>query len=235
MKLFYFLVGLFFVSDKALSQDKGYIALSAGIASPIDNFASKDPNNTQEAGYARVGGFFDISAGYKLGKNFGVSALLLGRINSVDVQVLANQYALESQGAVQHVTSTSWKIGGGLVGGYGSFPVAEKISIETKLMFGFLRAQSPKITVFVATTEGPGWAIQKSGSGSAFAFLFDTGFKYDLNNKVCLLLNFNYLHARPEFSNIEISTSDGYFDMTTFKQYLGTINYTFGIGYRLYK
>jgi hypothetical protein len=221
-----------FTATNCFSQDKGYIAISLGSSTPIGEFASKDPNNNA-AGYAKSGAIFDISYGYKFGKNFGISALLRGQANTTDAQAIADQLSKQNPGVSGTVDSKAWSIGGYMVGGYGSFPISEKVSFESKAMFGFLSATSPELTVNLSGPGGTAWFKQNSSSSSTFAYLLSAGFKYNAGKRICLLANFDYLGAKPEFSNVETTSSTGSSSKSTFSQSFGTINFGVGIGYRL--
>lgn len=221
-----------FSATNCLSQDKGYIAISLGSSAPTGDFASKDPDNNS-AGFATSGAIFDISFGYKFGKNFGIAALLRGQANGTDAQAIADEISKQNPGISGTVESGTWGIGVYMVGGYGSFPISEKVSFESRIMFGFLSATSPDINVNLTGLGGSAWVKQKSASSSAFAHLIGVGFKYDAGRRICLLANFDYLGAKPEFRNVETTTSLGTSEKNTYSQSFGTINFGIGIGYRL--
>ncbi len=229
--LLLFILTSTFVSN-CFSQDKGYIAFSFGSSTPIGDFASKDPNN-DAAGYAKSGLSLDISMGIKFGKHLGMSALFRGQANSTETQAIADQITKQNPGISGTVESNAWSIGGYMIGGYGSFPISEKVSFDTKVMFGFLTATSPEILLNLNGPGGTAWIKQHSSSSSTFAYLVSAGFKYDVGNRVCLLANFDYLGANPEFNNVETTTSNNGSSKTSFSQSFGTINLGIGIGYRL--
>jgi len=196
------LIILLYTATNCFSQDNGYIAISFGSSTPIVDFASKNPNNNA-AGFAKSGVIFDISFAYKLGNNFGITALIRGQANATDVESIAYQISQQNSGVSVTFSSKEWSIGGYMVGGYGSFPVSEKVSFETKAMFGFLLVTSPEITINFSGPGGTGWVKQNSSSSSTFAHLLSLGFKYNAGKRICLHTNFDYLGARPEFSNVE--------------------------------
>lgn len=234
MKMKILLFSLLIFTVTAFAQDKGYIGISLGSSTPIGDFASNDPNNNA-AGYAKTGLHFDFTFGYKLGKHFGIAALLRGQANATDAQALADQIAQQNPGVSNTVNSTAWSIGGYMVGGYGSFPISEKFSFESKIMFGFLTATSPDITIDLTGPGGSAWVKENSASSSAFAYLLSAGFKYNVGKHFCLLYYFDYLGAKPEFSNVSTTTSSGTSSTGTFSQNFGTINNNIGIGYRFGK
>src|ERR1035437_763621 len=121
------------------AQDKGFVAISLGSSTPISDFASTDPHGTS-SGYAREGFFFDISFGAKFSKYFGFTGLIREQVNSIDAQSMADYLAQQNPGYSNTVSTTGWTIGGYMAGAYGSFPVAPKMSIESRVMFGFLTA-----------------------------------------------------------------------------------------------
>lgn len=226
------LLATLFYSTLSNAQNKGYIALSFGSSTPVGDFASKDPANNA-AGYAKSGAVFDVSFVYKLGKNLGIAALLRGQANTVDAQEMADFIARQYPGVSVSIESKTWSIGGYMVGGYGSYPVSEKLSFETKVLFGFLSATSPQIDYFLVGPGGSGWVRQASASASAFSYLFGAGFKYDVSKRICLLAQFDYLGSKPEFTGVQTTNSTGYYNKSTFSQSFGTINFGIGAGYRL--
>ncbi|MFN5335325.1 MAG: hypothetical protein ACK5BV_09075, partial [Bacteroidota bacterium] len=155
----------------SFAQDKGYIAISVGPSFPTGDFASKDMDN-ESAGFAKTGAIFDLSFAYKIGKNFGVTALLRGQSNKVDAQAIADEVSKQLTSDITGtVRTSSWGVGGFLVGGYGSFPVAKQLSFDSRLMAGFISATSPDMTINLSGTGGSGWVKQNTASGTAFAYL----------------------------------------------------------------
>jgi hypothetical protein len=63
--------------------------------------------------------------------------------------------------------------------------------------------------------------------------MLGASFHYDAGKRVGIFLNFDYLGAKPEFRNVEMTTSDGTRETGTYSQTFGTINMGLGIGYRL--
>lgn len=217
----------------SFSQDKGYIALSLGPSIPLGDFASKDMDK-ESAGFAKAGAIFDISFGYKLGKHFGISGLLRGQANKTDAQAMANEIAGKIPFDMNvRVESETWSVGALMVGGYGSFPVDKKISIESRLMIGFLSANMPKVTFNLSTTDESAWVKRSSSTGSSFAYLIGAGIKYDAGKRVCVLANLDYLGANPQYNDVETTTSFGDYSKDNFSQTLGSFNIGFGVGYRL--
>jgi len=233
MKNFLIVLTLFLLTGtKCLSQDKGYIAISLGPSIPIGDFASKDANNNS-AGWATTGAIFDISFAYKLGRNFGLSALLRGQANGIDNDAFASELAKQA-GGNWTVDSKAWSIGGLMFGAYGSFPISDKVSFDTRAMIGFLNATSPELNVTLNGSGGAAWVKQSSVSATSFSYLIGGGFKFDVGHKICLIANLDYLGAKPEFRDVEVTSSAGGApNKSTFSQGFGAINFGFGIGLRL--
>ena len=225
-----------FILHVCWAQDKGYVAISIGPSIPIEDFASKNSSNVA-AGYANSGAIFDVSFHYKLGKYFGVSALLRGQANTTDAQAIANDLAREINNVTWTVESNPWSIGGILIGGSASVPIGinDKISFESRAMFGFLNATSPEINITGRTNSQSEWAKQQSKMATAFSYLLGAGFKFNFAKRLCFLTNIDFLSAKPEFKDVLITNSNGDFISNTFSQKFGTINIGFGLGLRLNK
>jgi len=228
------LVALITIVFQSHAQDeKGYIGISLGPSIPIGDLASKDADN-EAAGWANTGAVFDISFAYKLGEgNFGITALLRGQANPTDAQGLADELASQVAGVNWTVESDGWGIGGLMVGGFGSFPISELTSFETRAMFGFLTAVSPELTVTGTLPGETIWVKQGSTSATSFAYLFGAGVKFGIGSNLYLLTNFDYLGSNPEFTDVELTASDGSRDTDTWSQSMGTINLSVGIALKI--
>lgn len=214
-------------------DDKGFIGISVGTSIPKDDFASKDANN-EAAGWANTGAIFDISFAYKLGGgNFGITALLRGQANPTDAQAFADEFANQFAGVNWTVESASWGMGGLMLGGFGSFPISESASFDTRAMIGFLSATSPEITVTGTVPGGTVWVKQGTKPASSFALLLGAGFKFDVGSRLHLLTNIDYLGSNPEFRNVETTTSFGTRERSTFSQSMGTLNLSIGLALKI--
>ncbi|MDR9399750.1 hypothetical protein [Salibacter sp.] len=128
---------------------------------------------------------------------------------------------------------TLWRIGAFMFGGYGSFPVSDNISFDTRAMIGFASASSPKLDVTGSANGNTVWIEQESADASAFAYLVGAGFQFGVGDNISLLTNLDYLGTGPEFSEVETKTSDGNTSTSTWEQSIGTINLSVGIAYKL--
>jgi hypothetical protein len=220
-------------NQQATGEKKGYLAVLAGPSTPINDLASKDPEN-KGAGFAKSGAIFDLSFSYRFGKNFGMATSIRGQSYLVDAQAMADELVKSApSGSLVSVESKAWSIGGFLLGGYGSFPISGRFSFDTKLMLGFLSATSPELTIKISGPFGSGTGTQKSASSATFAYMAGAGIRYDAGKSVCLLANLDYLGAKPEFTNVESTFSNAPPQKNTFSQQIGAINVGFGIGLRL--
>lgn len=217
----------------AKAQNIGYLGITLGPSIPSGDFGSKDPAN-KSAGLATTGFVIEGTIAFKLGKHIGMSALLRSQNNWPDNLVLEDE--LETQtGVAWEVETTAWKLGGFMLGPYGSFPVSEKVSFDTRVMIGFLFGNSPELDFTLKGSGGAGWVKQKSTSSEAvLSFLFGCGFKFNVSEKICLLTNLDYLGSEPEFNNVQIlSSAGGSPAKTSFTQSYSTVNLMVGFGIRL--
>ena len=113
---------MLFITVLGNSQDKGYIALSAGPSFPTGDFGSKDVNN-ESAGLANTGAIIDLTFAQKFGKTFGMTLMLRGQVNGVDTDPLLNELIVEAPDVSWSPESENWTIGGIFGGLYGSFPM----------------------------------------------------------------------------------------------------------------
>ena len=214
-------------------NEKGFIGISLGPSIPLGDLASKNINNSA-AGFANTGAIFDVSFAHKLGGGkFGITAVLRGQSNPMDVQAMADEFNNQSPGVNWKVESTSWGVGGFMFGGFVSIPVSNKASFDTRAMIGFLSSISPDYTI---TASGPGgsvWVKQGTTTATSFAYMFGAGFKFDVAPRLYLLTNLDYLGSKPEFRNVETTTSWGERQRSTWSQNMGTLNLSIGVALKI--
>lgn len=224
------------LSYKPEKTKRGYIATSIGAAIPSSDFGSNDRRNGS-AGYAKKTGFtFNVATAYKLHEYFGVIALFYGLVNGIDEKSKANQFdSPKPEGYyIETHQSNPWLVGGLMGGGYCSYPIHEKWSIETRVLIGFSAIVLPDFTVKFTNPDTSDVYIikERSTTETTFSYMMGLGLKYDVGNRICLLTNIDYIGASPEFKNV--TTVDNYSSSSrSYTQSFGTVNIGVGIGYRL--
>lgn len=219
---------------QATAQDqKGFVGISLGPSIPLGNFASKNVNS-QEAGFAKPGATFDITAGYKLGgSHFGIIATLRGQSYAYDTQPLVNDLSFQAPQFNWNVENSTWRTGSFLIGGFGSIPISERVFLDARAMVGFANSTSPQLNITGTDLTDTFWVKRDSRSASSLAYLFGAGFKFDVAPKLYLLTNIDYMATSPEFSNVDLTTSIGDRQSITFKQNMGVFNLSIGVALKL--
>jgi hypothetical protein len=222
------------ISYTGLAQDKGYLIFTIGPSFPTGDFASKNLTN-EHAAFASTGAIFDLAFAYKLGKNFGLAAVLRGQSNTTDAQAIADESARQYPGINWTVETQSWGLGALLIGGNGSFPIctSNKTSFEVRALIGFGSATSPQLKITGSSSGNLAWVNQASATASSAAYLIGAGFKFNVGSKVCLLTTLDYFGSKPEFKNVLMTASTGDSQKNTFSQSIETINLGIGFGFRL--
>jgi hypothetical protein len=224
---------LLFIYGIGYSQDKGYIALSAGPSFPTGDFGSKDADN-ESAGFANTGAIFDLTFAQKFGKTFGLTLMLRGQVNDVDTEPLVDELIMEAPDATWSAEADSWGIGGFMAGLYGSLPMGPsgKVTFDTRALVGVIDATVPQITIYGDYLGTQFWVHTESAHAGAFAYLMGAGFRFNLGNHFCILTNLDYLGSTPEFEDVTTRTSIGGYSSNTYQQKFGTVNVGVGIGWR---
>ena len=234
MKKLILLITTIFVSEFIIAQDKGYVALSIGASVPMGDFGSNSSTN-EDAGLAKTGLLIDLSSAYKLGKNFGLALAFRSQSNAIDDQLYLDVAYSANPDPYWSVVSEDWAIGGLLGGAYGSFPIGTgKSSFEVKGLIGFSLSSYPEIKITGVYNGATEYVLIGSDQASSFCYLIGGGFKFNVGKRTCLLLGVDYFKAKPEFSDINISTSNGLAVASEdYIQSIETINFSFGFGIRL--
>jgi len=214
---------------QGFSQDKGFVAVSIGNATPTGNFGSMDTNNS-DAGLAKSGLMFDLSAGFKLKKQFGLTALLRSQANGLDVQPLANDLSNQlPSGITGTVQSDNWTSASFLVGGYGCFEIAKKLDLEPRLMVGYTSLTMPILDIRLSNGATVTQAAATSGD---FGYLVGAGIKYNFDDNWCLLFNLDYAEAKVDFKDVAITSNVAATSKQNFSMKFSSFNSNIGIGYK---
>jgi len=234
MKKIIYLLALFtFATNNISAQPKGYVAISGGIAVPMGKFGSTDMSDL-ESGYAKLGANFNLSCAYRLGENFGITAMINGRENPIDEDAMLRQLHSQIDYTAGNLSTTNFSIGDWLLGGYGSFAISKITSLETRVMAGISTVTSPEVAFNVHDQGITKWIKQTSGSAKSFAYLVGAGLKFNAGDHICFLTNVDFIGGKPEFSGIEVISSTGSSEFVKpFNQPINTINLSIGIGYSL--
>lgn len=223
MKIFLRIFLLFILQHTCFSQESaGHIAITVGASVPIGDYASKDVYS-EPAGFAKIGYKYDVGIAYKPESFFiGLSALIRGQSNALDVNAIADGFSKRFPGSTYTVNSAPWKVNSFMIGTYSPFKIGStgKTSIYLKFMLGASACTMPQITM-IQQLNGVSTTIKGAGATAvSAAYLFGGGIKYNMNEIICLLIDFDYLGTKPEFKS-------------TNTQSITTLNFSAGIGFRL--
>ena len=207
---------------------KGFLGVYFGPSFPVGNFGSSEWNN-DNAGFAKMGyQMAVIDFGVKFVPNFGLAASLKGSSIPMNVQYIADQYALEYGGQFV-VKSTRWGLGGFYVGPFVTIPL-KKLEIDFRLMTGLMIATSPELSVTWQTTGET--QTQNGEVGPSISITVGTGLRYHISKSVSLVATGEYLRARPTFIVDQYPGNN--YQTTTVYQNVSTISTTLGIAYRIF-
>ena len=214
-------------------NNKGYVAFSLGPAFPIGDFRSTEAQNIY-SGFATTGFMYDLSLGYKIGTNFGITAMARSRSNGIDDQAVTDVLNQPSTGISWQVESKNWWTGAFLFGGFGSFPVSpnSKTSFEARAMFGFVSASSAAFNVSTTYLGTTAVIDQRSVAATGIGFLLGAGFKFNTGANFCVFTNLDYFSTKPEFKNVETTSNFAPTQYTSFTQPMESINLSLGLGLR---
>jgi hypothetical protein len=239
MKILLMILLLFCSGSYLHAQTMGsvYVAVGAGVSSPVGNFASTEKDNPK-AGYAITGFHFYILGLYKLNRTFGVGGILTGNVNGVD------NYAYQHEAAEEFPSLTGWQVnskkwsnGGILAGLVAMIPLGSRIDMDLKAFVGGMLVSSPEVEIISSYNNTAQYIKQyEQDKTGAFAFDVGIGFRIPLQNKAYLSLNADYTLAFAHFNDVRTlewadPNEDPEIITTSFSQNVQTLNITLGIGY----
>ena len=211
------------VLNAASAQDfKHSVSLSFGTATPLNDFASTDLNNSN-AGGASNGLCIDLEyKGFLFHDKIGVLALIKNQFNGVDKDYIALQTPPNMTSNV-----TSWSLGGYMAGAFYDVKFGEKGFVHPKFAFGILDANSPEWKI---ENNGSTLATLQSANSIAFSTLFGADFGWNLGN-FKLQAQYDFILANPQFNTKAVDGSGTVISTGTINQKMQTYNVKLAIGY----
>ncbi|MCC7296955.1 MAG: hypothetical protein IT244_01375 [Bacteroidia bacterium] len=221
-----------------VEERKGYVAIHLGSSNPTGDYGSDNFDNS-EAAFAKGGAVFDISFGYKLLPNLGLTAVWRGQANSFDAATYAQSMENYLGAGYVSVQRSPYSIGGIMAGVYGSYPTKYKLIIEPRVLCGISTATLPALNTMAynhAGTKLVTWS-QEEATTIAFSYIIGAGSRVDLSKKFCLFLNLDYYAARANWYNVqEISyghaTGTSETNFYNFSHKFSTVNFSGGFGFK---
>ena len=158
-------------TDVYAQSEKNLPGLSGGAAFPMGDFASTGINN-ESAGYANTGIFYYISYVRFLNKGFGITGMLRGQSNDLDIQQAVQKFDLDMEASMT-ADSKPWKNWSILAGVYNSYPIgkANKAFFESRAMPGHKSATSTEINMKFTFPDGEGYALNVKESSETASHL----------------------------------------------------------------
>ena len=248
---------LVFLTRAGAQQQYWTFAADLGPSIPLGEFGAKNLSDTRAA-FAGTGPILQLTAAYRIGRHWGVTALAGGGWYRVNTDRMAAAEESINPGTRVNVTSDPW-IAVTLMGGvYGQWRLAQRWNLVVRGYAGVLETKRPKYTVQysdVSVTSPLGGG--NSGSESAdigkvqtcFAFQADAGVEYTVWRKLFISGRLAYAAARyktpgwssnagplPASSTVTGGTTTsppGSTGVPTYIQPISSLNPTVGVGFHL--
>lgn len=216
------------------SQNKGFVGLSFGGSTPINEFGSSNPTSLS-SGLAKTGVAIDFLGQYQFKKNYGFAATFRNQYNPLDDnKLLSNaKQILKFEPEQKSIQTTNWIVNSVLVGGYYTFFSNQKINLDVRAQLGGSYIIAPKIAVQYSDKGTNGAFEFRNSNATTFSYSIGTGVRYPFLKKYCLLLNVDYFNSKAKLPfNAYIAGTDIIVYSESVSETIEIVNYTFGIGYQ---
>jgi hypothetical protein len=224
-KLLFTLIAIFTI-NLLLAQDyRNSLSIGFGASSPLGEFGSRDVNKAT-SGAAVPGTSFNIQAKGFYSNHFGVFSSFNYQSNLLDYDVTR---MVVPPGSNYYVKSDDWVLLGTLVGLIYEYKTKDNTFVHPKIGIGFLDAYTPEIQVLSGYTP---IATSKSANAKTVCGIagFDVGWDYQ---KLRIQCHYDFLFAKPSFSQITYDQYNYPTATTTFSQNMVTQNIMLSLGIRL--
>jgi Outer membrane protein beta-barrel domain len=167
---------------KPVKEKKSLLSFNAGISVPLICYAKTDISKNNFAGFAKMGFTLEVSYGYLLAKNIGITGKAFYSGNKTDLHVLqASGY-------------DNYKYFGFMTGPLISAVLSSKTSADFQFTGGIARAFSPKM---VYRNE----ILMNKDASTNFVWSAGADFRYDLSDKTFFVFKADHTQLKPKFNN----------------------------------
>jgi hypothetical protein len=224
-------------------ERKSFVSVNLGLSIPTGNFGSKSFDNSESA-YASTGFLFDVTYGYKISPNFGITAMWRNQANGIDT----DKYKQDLEEYLDNHTNAfypraeieagSFKLNGIMVGLYTMLPVSKKTSFDTRVLLGYSLATTPSFSTVVYEYGTKSLTINRDRAETgAFSYVIGAGLKKTVSEKTYLMVNIDFYSAKAKWKNVKetaYSYRSGYYQTSKYdlSQQLNTVNISIGLGKR---
>ncbi len=218
-----------------VDEDKGFISISGGASIPLGMYASVN-SNKESSGFAQHGLSMNlISLNYKLHENIGFAAMWTSGTNPLNVDSALNLYIKDDPNYSYKLRSYNYTHGALLAGAYISFPLYDGFKLDFRCMGGYATAAIPEQVI--TKTDGFSEYIIKLSDDKSNAFGYDIGMmlRYNVDNRLCLTLGFDYFETKQTFTVASDVTKESTVISSELEisKKISLLNIAFGIGLRL--
>jgi hypothetical protein len=210
------------------NETKSFLAFHAGPSFPVGDFGSTNlinSNNTlsnRDAGFAKTGVNVNVTYGYKVLGNLGLTASAFYNSNKLDNAAIEKEMGLSEIG-ISGLKLDHWKWYGLTVGPMLTHNLTPNLTADLRVMGGMANANTPKIVFESVQLVKEDWAL-------APVFQAGLDLRIGVSSNMFLFTNVDYFYMKPKFkmeSNI-----DNELVTETVKQKMTVINLTGGFEIR---
>ncbi|MBY0424727.1 MAG: hypothetical protein K2Q22_03740 [Cytophagales bacterium] len=193
-----------------VSGIRNYFGVSPlGLAVPLGNFGSSDPNNPQ-SGAAIAGYNASLEFGILPHPNLGIGGQVGMALNGTDNSSITNQLKLKNPTYKWSFEQGNWSSYTFLAGPVGSIPF-KKSSLDIKVFVGAAVATSPTFGTSYTPTTYRITVSQSSFTSAAFAWMTGINYRIYLSPVWGVKCHLDFLFSQPmTFDPDVIASSPGY-------------------------
>jgi hypothetical protein len=212
---------------KKETTDKPFhLAVLGGVGFPVGLFGSTSTGTISEAGFANPGLSLNLNGGYRITKNFGITASAIYSRFSIDNDA-ANKL-FNGNAEIGPVSIDHWQYWGLMVGPAGIVKLSDDLTLNLKVLAGYASANAP--TLKFQIEEIPDLSISTTDKWKdAFVFQVGTDLKFTVDKNFFLMANLDYNYMKPKWKYALASNGNGATDFSLDQQ-MGVIDFNVGFG-----
>lgn len=217
-------------TEEALEMNKHSLSISGGLSKSLGNFYKKGFQNNM-IGSAELGRNLNIAYRYALTEKIGINARWYNTKHNA--AIFERRDHLSEKGAKFPIDyAEEWKANSFFLGADYKIPLKEKLTINSKIMGGYMSLNSPEMSYSNPITTSSNDIKYSTSSDQSFAYLLGLGLTYEISEKISCFVNLEYIAAAFKFNDITWENNAGESDtIDFFEQDYEVLNTSLGLSY----
>lgn len=216
------------ISNTIFARGANEAYITAGLTTPIGNFAATSEETGPGGGFAKPGASLKLNYQHNFLKWLGAVAFIQGTIHPTNFSKLADYMGSSID------VSRSWKTMGVQAGPVINYSLSSNFKLEARATVGISQVHFGGVRQVSGNNARTGWNSWELRPANTLALSYSIGIgaKFSLSQKLFIPIQFDLCGVRASINDVDIIMDDNFLAKTRLKQNLSTVDVGLGIGYQ---